>query len=407
MVKYTEFQIESGDYPDRSEFDGVAAGGPSNYGYGYARQIKDKAVEIRGTYELHYIPRDSEVHWAAGLCYNDILEMPQDKKDQWHEWGLKNGPYATHENHSNPNLRPYLGTDAEWQAIEDEFDWVIDWWSEQIGPEPRSFESAISNYVTAGKALYDESTGVDAAGPSWADADRAIDLWISSAADTFRSNVWHRMPNIIRRQASVAGVLAHAMAAERDTWLEHRKNLKKIAEGTLTALDAVRAEPADNANANFTILGGVLTVAAGVLAIPTAGASLAALGVAATTIAAGAFTVAAGAVALEDDQRRDVELGDDTVQGVLNNMVSAGSQARGQVDRDEAKIVDSLQATHDRMTDSSSSEREADIPDEELPSGVQAGDFGERTWTPREKFVLPVAPLVKDTKNLPEPPIPT
>lgn len=397
-----DFKIETESFPPRADFDGINAGGPSNYGGGHAKEIKDLAVKIRGEYELHYIPLDSEVSWMAGKTYIDVIGGTDEQKEQF----SNNGPYAMTDEEPRTN-RTYLGTAEQWAAIEKEFEWVEGWWTDQLGPEPDVFEDAIRNYANGAKALYDESTGVEAAGPSWADADRAIDLWISDAADVFRSNMWHRMPNIIRRQASVAGVLAHAMAAERDAWVQQRRTLEKIANKTKAALNAVKVEAPDNANGELTVLAGVATIAAGLLAIPTGGASLAALGVAGATIGAGVFTVAAGEAAISEGERQKVDLGDDTVSGVLLNMASAGGYAMQRLRDDEDLIITGLQAVEDRMTDNSSQERENDIPEDEYPKGSSPGEFGERTWTPAEKFVLPKPNVVDGAKNLPEPPIAT
>lgn len=202
--------------------------------------------------------------------------------------------------------------------------------------------------------------------------------------------------------------MAHSLSAERDAWVEHRTSLKDVADKTIVALNAVKAEQADNANANLTILAGVFTVAAGALTIPvTGGVSTAAVGAGVATIAAAVVTVGAGAVAVQDPKRKEVPLGDDTVSGVLLNMASAGGTLNSDVQSVERDICDGLQSLYDRMTDNSSQEREADIPDDELPKGSHVGQYGEKSWTPQQKFVIPRPSMVADSDRLPDPPVKT
>lgn len=395
----SEFNAETPDFPKTEEFLG---------GGGYADQIYKKAVKIRGEYELHYIPEDSEVSWAAGMTWNQILELPEDKQDQFWNYGMEHGGYATKDNGQPPSEQPYLGTAAEWQQVRDDLKWARDWWDDQLGPDPDTFDSTIKDYGNAAKALYDESSGVQAAGSNWYAAGNALEGWQSVAGRTFRNNVWYRMPSIVRRQSAVASILAHSIAAERDAWLQHRKTHKEFAEKTLTALDAVKVQAADNASAEQTILAGVFTAAAGMLAIPfTGGATTPMVLAGLSTAAAGVFTVAAGESTMKDDERKKVSLGDDNVSGVLINMASAGTNADMQVDDDEELIVESLMSVYERLSDNTSQESASDIPAEDLPPGVQPGDMDEPTWTPREKFVFPRPNFVDAANDLPDPPIPT
>lgn len=379
--------------PGKDELSGTIAH-PTQMSGGYASEITNLAVTIRGEYELGYIPRFSEVSWLAGMTYEEFLtanEVDSAKGEQWHD----NGPYAMDENDR------YLGTAEQWAALDSEFEWVHSLWVNAPGPEPSDFDSAVQDLDNSAKALYDESTGVQSSQGPYFSATRGIDLWISPAANAFRDNIWYRIPAVIQRQAAVAGVMAHGLHATRVTWAEHRKSLKEIAEKTITALNAVKVNEADNTEAGLSILGGIVALAA----IPFSGGGT--IPVAAALFGAGA-SIYTGVSSIEEDKRDKVPLGDSTVAGVLSNMSNAISRADADAEANELDIVDGLESVYDRITDDTSQESVAsDTLEEELPPELRPGSFGEPTVTPRQKYIISRPAIVGGAGDLPAPNVPT
>lgn len=382
------------DVPGDAEFAGTLGMPMDGAVGGYAQTIRDLAVKVRGEYELNYIPQVSDVRWLAGLTYYEALEA-MDSDDSKSSQFSDNGPY------SMDGDERYLGTNEQWSALYDEFEWVESFWAEAPGPEPSDFDSAVQDLVNSADALYNESTGVTSAQGPYFSASRAINLWSSGAATTFRDNIWYLIPNVIKRQAAVAGVMAHGLHATRVTWAQHRKSLKEIADKTIAALNAVEVEKPDNSEAALSILGGIVALAA----IPFSGGGT--IPVAAALFGAGA-SIYTGVNSLEEAKRNKVPLGDDTVSGVLSNMSSAVGTADRDAEANELDIINGLSAIYDRITDNSGKESvSSDIPPAELPPGNQPGDYDEPTVTPRSKYVIPGPAFVGAAKKLPPPNIPT
>lgn len=386
-----DFKVESPPVPSRSAFAGTR-GGDSGYKVsdgGYAQEIKKLAVLLRGNKELGYIRQDTPAYVFAGKTIDEAMQIGRSNPDAFAA-AQKDAPYILDKSDAaNPR---YKGTTADWKAVEEELNWVEKAWAEACGPEPGDFDSTIRDLADSAKALYDQSTGIQNSDPAWRSADQALTKWTSTAASNFRNNMWYRTPNIIRGQASVAAIMAHALAAERDTWVEHRRSLEDIAKKTITALNALKVDQPNNDNANLTILAGIFTMVAGVATIPfTGGVSTGAVIAGSATIAAGVATVGAGAAAHQTGKPREVPLGAATVSEVLLNMSSAMGGADADAKKNEGIICDGLRAAHDNITNAKAPPAEHD----------------EKTYAPRDGFVIPRPALINETGRLPAPRIAT
>ncbi|MEQ4303250.1 hypothetical protein ABNF97_17990 [Plantactinospora sp. B6F1] len=190
----------------------------------------------------------------------------------------------------------------------------------------------------AALALYDDGSDVGPVDGPIRNAERHLGNWSGYTAEAFNTNYINRIPEVTRHQAFLARTLQHAMIANRDIFVEFRKDLKSTAETAITALEATtRSGGGKGAVVAFGVVAAVATVAAG--AVTLGGATIA---IASWTIIAGTssgLSVAAGGF----EEPRKTDLAADTVDQILSKMVDAVIEDLRQVDQQEKKIVTGLQ----------------------------------------------------------------
>lgn len=361
---------------------------PSNYEIRSAAEaLRDAAIKVRGQVELHYIPKDAPDHVFAGKTPEEVQQATGSLPHGHDSFG-HSGPYTLDESGR------YQGTTEQWASIETAYDWIVESFEKFSEPLPFQFEEPAQQSTNAAKQLFDAETGIDEGQAPRDTAGAAIDTWQGTGAEAFKANAWYRIPNIAKRQAAMAGFMAHSLLAARDTYAEGRVSAKNIADKGKVAIEAlIGEEGASSAAADLTVLAGVITVAAGVLTLPlTGGGSSLAVGAGIATISAGVATMAAGGASYPaPPEAKKPELGGATVTDVLMNVIDAQSEIRTDIETNEEKIKGDLET---QLATLNSGE----------PAENHSTGYGNTTFTKKDNLTIPKPAMVDDADNLDDPP---
>jgi hypothetical protein len=304
-----------------------------------AEEVAELAARVRGETELRFAPERSPLAGADAADH----EPPGRHLDR----------YAV-----GPDGR-YLGTAADWTRLRECFSWVPDAFVNNAGPEPAGFDPLIEDMNAAWKALYHRESGAEPVGASIRTAESHLRNWSGAAAETFRADFVSRIPAAAKNQAHIAFVLEQSMLADRDLYIEARKDLKALAERTSDALESVTkcggAESLSLWLNVFAIVGAAPVTVAGP-------AGEIAVTVAVSTVSGKALVDTA-----VKDEPVPTDIAADTVDGVLNNMVYAIHGIQRGVYNGERKIVDALWSNQNLMTGMPHAPGEASTRDAFLP----------------------------------------
>jgi hypothetical protein len=280
-------------------------------------QVADAAAMARGIHELKFAPEGSP---AAGGPPDDSIA------------GEKYGTGADGR---------VLGTHEDWSRLRLGYAWIPELFVSLAGPEPGHLDGLIETMESAWKALYDRDSGADPVGTHIRQAESHLSGWSGVAAETFRTNFLHKIPDSVKSQAQLAFMLQHAALADQDVWVETRLNLRDLAEKTTTALESLDdCGGTDSLITILTVIGIVVSVVA-LWEVAAVACTIVASSVAAASLVADK----AGESAVE------AEVAGDTVETVLQNMVNATDVLRSQIYWSERKITDALRENLDLVHD--------------------------------------------------------
>jgi hypothetical protein len=312
------------DYPSPGDIQAVA------------KQVKDTAVRVRGETELHYIPIDP---------HNPLTSVYRRYAGTKPAQGVTQFPYGVGPDGT------YLGTDAQWSALDAEYSWIPDEFNRRIDPEPSNFDPLIAEMHSTALTLYNSSSGAETVGAVNREVEKVLAGWVGYANEVFTNNFVNRIPDVAKNQAYFAGMLEQAMVANKDIFVTTRKDLLSTGQQAVTALDSTTQCLGANVPLILTVAAAVATVAVGVASIPlTGGAVLAPAGVAAFTIIAG---ISSGLSQAHFPAPQKLDLGADSVDGVLSKMIDAIVNIDRHIDTNERTIVGGLQTNYTALTDSS------------------------------------------------------
>lgn len=351
---------------------------PSNYDIRTAaEEVYETAWKLRGEQELMYIPENSEFKWAVGKTRGEIEEAynsggPGDQNLTRLE--VIGGFYPGEDGR-------YGGTPEQWQSIRDAYDWIVPSFEKFSEPLAILLLEPANQMASVSEALYNSKTGEDSEAAPRTTAGSAINTWTGSGSVAFKLNVWNRLPEITKRQSFFAMSMGESLAAAYQAYVEQRKSALDVAKKAKLALEATVVEATDNSAADLTILAGVATVVAGTFTLPfSGGLSGAAVGAGISTIIAGVATTAAGEASRQPlAERKKLELGADTVTGVLLNMIDRCSDIRTDLDEAETRIAGAFDEYMEVIQDTSK------------PSGSN----DEATFSKRDNLMFP-APSSSD-----------
>lgn len=212
-------------------------------------------------------------------------------------------------------------------------------------PTPESFEEPINNLERAvaklaqGDSQHDPITGITYVGnvelAKMSGAASYIEDWTGRAAMEFKSTFIDPFPTIVHNQFLVANVLRAALQAEREIWVNARKDIDKIAHDVLEALDRMDDCGKNEWTMTFTVAAAVATVAAVPL---TGGAALAV-----TAVAAGS---AAAATMIGTEAPPTIRFSGESASAVVSQMRMAISKLTEYIIEQESKIAQAMAATH-------------------------------------------------------------
>ncbi|WP_213450959.1 hypothetical protein [Rhizomonospora bruguierae] len=202
-------------------------------------------------------------------------------------------------------------------------------------PEPSAFDGLIHDLEQAMSSLTSKAEQHDpfardggrvySANPVLEELPASGDLiasWTGYAAITFKQTFIDPFPALVQNQFLLVSMLRAALEAERTLWESARRDIDKIAETTLKALDAMHGSCHQTSwTLTFDIIAAVVGVA---LAIPTLGASEigAAAVISLTAGAAGAGVV--GDLPVESDKPDNgTKVGGHEVNEVIGSMRTA------------------------------------------------------------------------------------
>jgi hypothetical protein len=311
------------------------ADGPPSYPsvgdiIGAADKVVDAAVKMRGE-ELRYIPQGKSI-W-------DITDgrLPVDLPGM--SGGIAKGPDGE-----------FLGTDADWAALRDQYMWIVDLFAELCDPDPTQFQPLIDGMEQTALSIHDDpkQLAVSPVSQYVEDARGKIDQWEGEAAETFRVNFINKLELAAQNQAFVAGVMMHAMIAERDIFVKVRQDLLDLAKQTVNAIEAADNTDPGGIKTIFGVAAAITSFAAGVAAIPISGGLLMPAGIGAGLQIISGFSSAMGLPASSDNKGSPLSAG--SVDGVLSKMTGALGQIQFYIAKNEGDVAASLNGWYNELT---------------------------------------------------------
>ena len=301
-----------------------------------AHQIVEAATRVRGEVELRYVPLNWPQRSIAGRLWSQY-DNPMDFCGDY-------GAFTV-----GPDKR-YLGTDADWAKLRSEFYTIVQEYTNRIDPDPANFQPLIDGMEQTALTLRDDPNSIATSPVSQyiVDTQNVISGWKGSAAITFNANFMSRLAIAAQNQAFIAGVMMHAMIAERDTYVYARNDLLKMANDTVSAIEASHNKDTGGLKTFLTVAAAVTGLLAGVASIPVTGGLLVPAEIQA------ALWIISGASATmslplhEKDPGSPLSAG--TVYGVLNNMFNAFVRLDNYITSHEMDVVKSLNSCYDILT---------------------------------------------------------
>jgi hypothetical protein len=303
-----------------------------------ANQVVDAAVKMRGEQELRYVPQgDNPWRNIAGRSEREFPE-PQA------------GPYGGFA--VGPDGR-YLGTDADWAQLRDQYTGIPDLFAHRIDPDPKLFQPLIDGMEQTALSIHDDPKRLETSPVSQYidDASGKLTKWSGEAAETFRSNFVERLKIAADNQAIIAGVMMNAIIAERDIFVMVRRDLLDLAKNTVHAIEASHDKDPGGIKTVLNVAAAVTGLAAGIASIPTTGGLLLPAGLqAGLWIISGFSATASQAVPSGGDNKKlsvqvngkTITLGAGSVDGVLSHMIDAISAIDNLIASHERDVVKSL-----------------------------------------------------------------
>jgi hypothetical protein len=306
-----------------------------------AQQLRNAAVKLKGEMELRYVPRDTGTY--RGVAGKRVDADPGE-------------PFAIGEDGK------YLGTEADWAALDSQYSWIIDFYDHHIGPEPSDMDGLVETLRSVSSRLYFAPTARPGDTPmeeiepvrSWTESARDnLTDWMGHAAEAFQVNFLKKLPQAAQAQAYLAAALAHAVQGNRDMFLALRADLLDNATKAITAVEQSHHCDPKTVKTVITVVGAVATVAAGAAAIPVTGGAVAPGAAAGLDIIAG---ISSGIAAADLGEKKETRLDAHTVDGVLSNVVDAVIGLAAEVTIKEEQMVKALERTYDVITGAHTSE---------------------------------------------------
>jgi hypothetical protein len=230
------------------------------------------------------------------------------------------------------------------------YSWIPEFFESHLGPEPASFDGRIDHMQQVERALYDHTShtmpvGVDLQS---LEARMEFDHWDGDAAEDARTKFIYPLDDVIKRQSLVAFTLKHSMLANKEVFVRVRQDLRETATQAITALEALDV---------LCRSGEVLIALTVVSAVATgvgAATALAGAGLATVTTWELAAAASSGLVDLIDAATTPAppeppNLKAETVDGVLENMVTAVNMVQQWADQHEQSIANTLRHDLDLM----------------------------------------------------------
>lgn len=211
-------------------------------------------------------------------------------------------------------------------------------------PTPESFDGPIKDLQMAvaklaqGDSQHDPITGITYVGNAelakLSGSASYIEDWTGRAAMEFKSTFIDPFPTIVHNQFLVTSVLSAALQAEREIWVNARRDIDKIAHDTLEALDRMDDCGKNEWTMTFTVVAAVATIAAVPL---TMGAALAV-----TAVAAGS----AAAATMIGTEAPTVRFSGESASAVVSQMRMAISKLTEYIIEQESKIAQAMTGTY-------------------------------------------------------------
>jgi hypothetical protein len=315
------------------------AAGPDHYAspdeiMDAARKIIEAATKVRGEVELRYVPLDyprrSSVAGRLWSEYDDPMVYCGDY-----------GAFAV-----GPDKR-YLGTDADYAKLRHEFGYILDVFSNRLDPDPATFQPLIDGMEQTAFKIQDDQYHISSSpvGQYIADAQSVLATWRGPAANAFNANFVNKLGLAAQNQAFIAGVMMHAMIAERDTYVYTRNDLLTTANQAVHAIELSHQKSTGGLKTFLTVAAAVTALVAGVASIPVTGGLLLPAEIqAALWIISGAS--ATMALPLKDKDP-GTPLSSGSVYGVLDNMLNAFINLDKYIASHESDVIKSLNSCYD------------------------------------------------------------
>lgn len=299
-----------------------------------ANKVVDAAVKVRGEQELRYVPKGDNP-WR-GIAGKPASVYPDQA-----------GPYGGFGIGPDQN---YLGTDADWATLRDQYAWIPNLFTHRTDPDPVLFQPLIDGMEQTALAIHDDqhSLSVSPVSQYVEDARGKIDQWNGEAANTFRVNFINKLETAAQNQAFIAGVMMHAMIAERDIFVKVRQDLLSLANQAVNAIEASNNKHTGGIKAVLGVAAAVTGLIAGVASIPVTGGLLLP-----AEIQAGLWIISGFSSTMSSTLPKDkhLPLSAGSVDGVLNHMIDAVTGIDGYIDSHERDVGKSLNSCHDTLTD--------------------------------------------------------
>ncbi|GLZ78557.1 hypothetical protein Afil01_33640 [Actinorhabdospora filicis] len=345
-----------------------------------AEKVKAAAIRVKGEKELLMIPLGSpDSAWAGQSSKDQTTGMTSG-----HQPKGKYGVYGVGKDDR------YLGTKADWAALESAYWWIPGEFERYLRPEPRDFDAFVATAQKLTEGFVNVEKAPDPAGglppntpaplaKGTGAVDQPIRLtmgytndWSGHFADGFQAYLGE-IPNISRRQALIADTLYQAIVAARDIYGAGRETLGDIARKTEIAIESIEAGKTgggcsdDALNIAFGLIAGAATIAAGVATVGSGGLLGGPSAVAAWTIIAGVSNAAwaGGAKLIADPHEIDLLASD--VDGVLAKMTEA-------LNKRKQTILDMEQAAAGKLSENSNVVRQNTLTAKD-GSGTQRNAF--------------------------------
>ncbi|MEV6843655.1 hypothetical protein [Actinoplanes sp. NPDC051411] len=287
-----------------------------------AKNVVEAAVKMRGERELRFVPEGpGPDRWAAGANSADRSIVAG-----------KYGGYAVDANGY------YLGTDADWAKVRAAYAWIPGLFSGRVDPDPIRFQPLIDGMEQTALTIHDDdhSVGTSPVAQYVDDVSHLTADWKGPAADLFQANFIGRLKTAAKNQAYIAGVMMHAMIAERDIFVAVRNDLVSTAGDTVKAIEAIDEKSSGGLKTFLTVAAAVTALVAGIASIPTTGGLLLPAAIQADLWIISGASATLGLATFPD--HNGLKLAAPTVDGVLSNMIDSLTRIDGYITTHESDV---------------------------------------------------------------------